>query len=267
MSLGDAERRAAADELAAAYTSREPVEPLVARHPDMTLDDAYAVQTEQLRRRLEDGRVIWGHKVGLTSPAMQRQMKVDQPDFGYLLDDMFCAEHDEVPIDRFLQPRVEPEIAFLLKRDLMGPGVTVAQAASAVEFVLPAIEIIDSRIRDWRISIVDTIADNASSGGVVLGARAVPLDRFDLRLMGCVVTRAGRVLETGAGAAVLGNPLLGLAWLANTLGPRGRGLLAGEVVMPGSLTASIPVGPKDAITVEFAGLGNVTARFSGEPTA
>src|SRR5690606_1706599 len=132
--------------------------------------------------RLAQGRLVKGHKVGLTSPAMQRQMNVTQPDFGYLLDDMFFAEHDEVPMHRFVQPRVEPEVACVLDRDLEGPGVTVGAAVSAIAYVLPAVEIIDSRIKDWRISIGDTIADNASSGGVVLGSGAVSLDQVDLRL-------------------------------------------------------------------------------------
>lgn len=267
MTMTVSDRAAAADALAAVYDSHAPIDPLVDAHPDMTVEDAYAIQLDQLDRRLAAGRVVRGHKVGLTSPAMQRQMKVDQPDFGYLLDDMFFPEHDQVPMARFVQPRVEPEVAFLLKRDLAGPGITVAAAIAAVEFVLPAVEIIDSRIRDWRISITDTIADNASSGGVVLGAQAVPFDQYDLRLLGCVVTRNGRITETGAGGAVLGHPVLALAWLANTLGARGRGLAAGDVVLPGSLTASVPVTAGDCFVAEFAGLGTVTVRFSTEGTA
>jgi 2-keto-4-pentenoate hydratase len=164
----------------------------------------------------------------------------------------------------FLQPRVEPEIGFVLRRDLAGPGVTLADALAAVEFAVPALEIIDSRIRDWRITIVDTIADNASSAGVVLGARGVPVDRLELGLMGCVLRRNGRIVETGAGAAVLGNPVLPLVWLANVLGGRGSGLAAGHFVLPGSLTASVPAMANDHFTADFAGLGTVSAIFSPE---
>lgn len=159
-----------AETLFAAYDTRVPVEPPAAKYQGLTLADAYEIQLLQIRRRLEAGARIKGHKVGLSSPAMQRQLGVDQPDYGHLLDDMFWLENAPVPASRFLQPRVEPEIAFVLKRPLAGPGVTVAEAAAAVDFVLPALELIDSRIRDWQIGIIDTIADNASSGGVVLGS-------------------------------------------------------------------------------------------------
>jgi 2-keto-4-pentenoate hydratase len=160
---------AAVDQLVGAYQSGQPIEPLATTYPALTIDDAYEIQWRQLERRLAEtddlgnARRLIGHKVGLTSPAMQQQMQVTQPDSGYLLDDMIYPEHDDVALERFLQPRVEPEVAFLLKRDLAGPGVTVAEAIGAIEWIVPAIEIIDSRIRDWRISIVDTIADNASS--------------------------------------------------------------------------------------------------------
>lgn len=242
-----------------AYRTRQPVAPLAATFPALTIDDAYRIQLAQVDEWLIDARRVLGRKVGLTSRAMQAQMKVSQPDFGHLMDDMFFPEHAPVPADRFLQPRAEPEVAFVLGRDLTGPGVTVAAAASAVDFVLPALEIIDSRIADWQIGIVDTIADNASSGGVVLGSTARRLGDVDLRLGGCVLHRNGEIAGTGAGGAVLGSPLNSLAWLANTLGERGEGLQAGQVILPGSITASIPFEPGDAITATFAGLGSVTA--------
>ena len=247
-----------------AYRTHQPIAPLVSTFPELTVDDAYQIQLAQVDAWLADGRRVLGRKVGLTSPAMQTQMKVSQPDFGHLMDDMFFAEHVPVPAGRFLQPRAEPEVAFVLGRDLAGPGVTVAAAAAAVDFVLPALEIIDSRIADWQIGIVDTIADNASSGGVVLGSTARRIGEVDLRLGGCVLHRNGELAGTGAGGAVLGSPLNSLAWLANTLGVRGEGLRAGQVVLPGSITASIPFAPGDVITATIAGLGSVPAVIAAE---
>jgi 2-keto-4-pentenoate hydratase len=251
-----------ADVLQAAYRTRTPVEPLTEKYPELTVADAVEIQLLQIRRRLAAGAVVKGHKVGLTSAAMQRQMGVDQPDFGHLLDDMFWLEHLPIPAAQFLQPRAEPEMAFVLRRPLRGPGVTAAEAAAAVDFVLPALELIDSRIRDWRIGLVDTIADNASSGGVVLGSTPVPLAAADLRLGGCNLYRNAALAGTGAGGAVLGSPLSSLVWLANTLGAQGTALEAGHVVLPGSITASIPVQAGDTVTAEFAGLGTVTACFT-----
>ncbi|MEU8510343.1 2-keto-4-pentenoate hydratase [Kitasatospora sp. NPDC048722] len=253
-----------ADTLLAAHHSRVPVEPLVGTYRGLTLTDAYEIQLLQVRRRVAGGARIKGHKVGLSSPAMQRQLGVDQPDYGHLLDDMFWLENAPVPASRFLQPRVEPEIAFVLRRPLAGPGVTVAEAAAAVDFVLPALELIDSRIRDWRIGIVDTVADNASAGGVVLGSTPARLTDVDLRLAGCTLHRNGDLVGTGASGAVLGSPLTSLVWLANTVGARGVVLEAGHVVLPGSVTASVAVGAGDTVTAAFAGIGSVTARFTEE---
>jgi 2-keto-4-pentenoate hydratase len=175
---------------------------------------------------------------------------------------MFWLENEPIPAARFLQPRVEPEIAFVLAGELRGPGVTVADAIGAVGFVLPALELIDSLIRDWRISLLDTIADNASSAGVILGSSPVPLAGADLRLAGCNLHKNGQLAGTGAGGAVLGSPLTALVWLANTVGERSVVLEPGQVILPGSVTAAIPVGPGDTVTATFAGLGSVTARFT-----
>lgn len=248
-----------AAELLTAYASRVPVEPLTTRYDDLTLEDAYQIQLIQVQQWLADGASVKGHKVGLTSAAMQKQMGVDSPDFGHLLDGMFWLEHEPIPAERFLQPRVEPEMAFVLKHPLSGPGVTAADAIRAVDYVLPALELIDSRIRDWRIGLADTIADNASSGGVVLGSKPTPLTQTDLRLAGCNLHKNGALAGTGAGGAVLGSPLSSLVWLANTLGA--RGVTLDGVVLPGSITASIPVQAGDTVTATFAGLGSVTARF------
>lgn len=252
-----------ADALLGAYTSGVPIPPLQEKFGQLTIDDAYEIQLVQARAWQAAGRVVAGHKVGLTSAAMQRQLGVDRPDFGHLTADMFFAENAPVDVERFLQPRIEPEVAFVLKRRLAGPGVTVAAALAAVDFVLPALEIIDSRIADWRIGIVDTIADNASSGGVVLGSRPVAIGDVDLRLGGCLLHRNGELAATGAGGAVLGSPINALVWVANVLGERGVALEAGHVVLPGSMTASIPFGPGDVVTSTVAGLGSVTARMGG----
>jgi len=244
-----------------AQHSKRAIEPLTSRHDGMTLDDAYEIQSLQIAERVAQGRGIRGHKVGLTSRAMQRQIGVDQPDFGVLLDDMFYLENLDVPAAHFLQPRVEPEIAFVLGRPLRGPGVTIADAVRAVDGVLPALEIIDSRIVDWRIGFFDTVADNASSGAVVLGSQMRRLDQLDLRGMGCIIRHNGAIAGTGAGAAVLGSPLNALVWLANVLGERGVEIQAGSIVLPGSITRSIPVVAGDTITTQFSGLGSLTARF------
>ena len=260
--MDDLTRSEAARALLKAYQTREPIAPLTSTYDDLTLEDAYAIQLKQIDELLAAGRTIKGHKVGLTSAAMQKLLGVSEPDYGHLLDDFFYLEHMPIPVDRFLQPRVEPEVAFVLKRPLQGPGVTVHEAIAAVDFVLPALELVDSRIRDWKIGLFDTIADNASSGAVVLGSTPTDVSAVDLRLAGATFHRNGQVVGTGAGGAVLGSPLNSLVWLANTVGARGVTLEAGHVVLPGSVCAMVPVAAGDTFTATFAGLGSVTARFS-----
>lgn len=255
----------AASALLGAYASRTPLPPLTASHPDMPVSDAYAVQLAQVAAWTAAGGRVKGHKVGLTSAAMQRQLGVDQPDFGHLLDSMFLPEGIPADAGQFLQPRIEPETAFVLGRPLRGPGVTPAEAIAAVEFVLPALEIIDSRIADWTITLADTIADNASSGAVVLGTRPVRLDRLDLALTGCLLHVNGELAGTGAGGAVLGSPVNALVWLANVLGERGIALQAGHVVLPGSVTAAVPVSGGDAVSATFGGMGSVSISFREVP--
>jgi 2-keto-4-pentenoate hydratase len=253
----------AAELLGAYQTDRPALAPLTSTHPDLTVDDAYAIQQLQIGERLAGGAAIAGYKVGLTSAAMQEQMGVFEPDFGHLLTDMVHA--GDAPIDTltFRQPRAEPEIALVLGRDLPGPRVSVADVIGATAYVLPAIEIIDSRITDWRIGLVDTIADNASSGGLVLGQTPVsPAGGRDLALAGCVFRHNGRIAGTGAGAAVLGSPWHAATWLASTLTARGAQLRAGNIILTGSMTAAIPVSAGDAFTATIDGLGSVTAVFS-----
>ena len=252
---------ALADELAEAERTAVPVEPLTDRHPDLVIEDAYAVQSRTIARRVEAGAQVRGRKVGLTSLPMQRMLGVDEPDYGVLLDDMFVEDGDPVPMSRLVQPRVEAELAFVMERDLAGPGVTAATALTAIAGVLPAVEIVDSRVADWRITLVDTVADNASSGLLVLGGRLRKVTDLDLRLLGVVVTRGGRLLDTGAGAAALGNPARCVAWLANKLATFGDTLRAGDVVLPGAVHKMVPVRPGDVFRADFAHLGPVTVRF------
>lgn len=254
------ERARLADQLAGAYETRQPIDP-PSESTTLTLEDAYGVQSLQVERWLSSGARVLGHKVGLTSQAMQRMLGVDRPDYGHLLDTMFLPPGEPVPPSRFIQLRVEPEIAFVLGRDLRGPGVTPADALRSVDFALAALELIDSRVKDWRIRLVDTIADNASSAAVVLGAHPVAPRDLDFRLVGCNFWRNGALVATGAGGAVLGDPISALAWLANTLGPLGTTLRAGEVVLPGSCTAAVPVSPGDTVRAELAGLGPVSVTF------
>jgi 2-keto-4-pentenoate hydratase len=250
-----------ADRLDGAERTRAPIEPLTDVEPGLSIEDAYAIQSINVERRVGEGRVVRGRKVGLTSKPMQQLLGVDEPDFGVLLDHMFVEDGDEVRLSSLLQPRVEAEIAFVLDRDLAGPGVTTTNALAAIRSVLPSIEIVDSRVKDWKIKLVDTVADNASSGRLVIGGTLTPLAGLDLRLVGVVVSRNGQMIDTGAGAAALGNPARCVAWLANKLASFGQGLKAGEIVLPGALHKMVPVAPGDTFRAEFAHLGVVTARF------
>jgi 2-keto-4-pentenoate hydratase len=223
--------------------------------------DAYEIQLINARERLAGGAVVRGHKVGLTSQAMQQMLGVGEPDYGHLFGDMFVPDGSALPAADFCYPRAEIEVAFVLDDTLKGPGVTVADVLRATAFVLPAIEIIDSRVRDWQITLPDTIADNASSARVVLGGSATRPDRVDLRSLGCILRRNGEIAETGASGAVLGNPATAVAWLADTLGQFGSTLNAGHVVMPGACTRAVEVCAGDTIRGEFDRLGSVSVEF------
>jgi 2-keto-4-pentenoate hydratase len=252
---------ALATALPEAYATGATLPPLTDTYDGLTLDDAYAIQQAQVRSRVARGASIVGFKVGLTSEPMRQQFGVHEPDFGHLLSDMAHAADAPITASQFLQPRAEPEIALVLGQPLRGPGLSVSDIVAATAYALPAIEIIDSRIANWRISLLDTVADNASSGGFVLGQTPTPLDRLDLSLTGCVFRRNGRIVATGAGAAVLGSPLHAAAWLANELTSRGAELEAGHAILTGSVTAAVPVTVGDAVTATFDRLGAVTAVF------
>jgi 2-keto-4-pentenoate hydratase len=254
--------RQLADELWEADRTARPVQPLTDRHPGLVVADAYAIQTINIDRRIAAGGRVIGRKVGLTSRPMQDLLGVTEPDYGVLLDHMVVEDADEIPLSRLVQPRVEAEMAFVMERDLTGPGVTTANALASIAGVLPAVEVVDSRVVDWRIKLVDTVADNASSGLIVMGGSLRKVVDLDLRLIGVVVTRRGELLDTGAGAAALGNPARCVAWLANKLGEFGTSLRAGDIVLPGAVHRMVPVSPGDVFRAEFAHLGAVTARFS-----
>lgn len=250
------------DELFDALRGRYMLDPLTEREPEIGIDDAYHVSLHMLNRRLADGETIIGKKIGVTSKAVQNMLKVHQPDFGYLTDRMVFGNGDEMPIgEQLIQPRAEGEIAFVLKRDLSGPGVSNADVLRATEAVLPCFEIVDSRIRDWKIKIQDTVADNASCGLFVLGDRAVDPRKVDLATTGMVVEKNGEIISTGAGAAALGSPVNCVAWLANTLGGFGIPLKAGEVILSGSLVPLEPVVPGDFMRVDIGGIGSASVRF------
>ncbi|EAX48463.1 4-oxalocrotonate decarboxylase [Thermosinus carboxydivorans Nor1] len=250
-----------AKELYQAETTRTPIEALTARYPDITNEDAYQVQLVGQKLRESDGHVVVGRKIGLTSKAMQAALGVFEPDYGYITDRMMALEGDAVSMNELIAPKVEAEIAFVLKRDLAGPGVTVAQVLEATAGIMPALEIIDTRIKDWKIKIQDTIADGASIGKVILSGKLLPVGALDMRYMGMVLEKNGEIVATGAGAAVLGHPANAVAWLANKLSQYGIILKAGDIIMSGSLTAACPVAAGDNIRATFDHIGSVSARF------
>jgi 2-keto-4-pentenoate hydratase len=247
-----------------AHRTRVAIPRPTATYTGLTVHQAYGIQQRQVEMWTESGRSVRGHKVGLTSAAMRRQLGVDQPDYGHLMDDMFHLESTPIDSQLYTAPRIEPEIAFILGEPLAGPGLTVAEVIRAVEYVVPALEVIDSRVKDWDITLADTIADNASSGGVVVGATPVRLSDVDLRTIGVVLSRRGQIGATGCGAAVVGSPANALVWLANTLGVLGVTMQSGNVILSGSMTMAIPVSSGDTVVATFGGMGSVTAVFSSE---
>ncbi|KEA65346.1 4-oxalocrotonate decarboxylase [Marinobacterium lacunae] len=254
--------QACGDELYNALINRTTLRPFTERFDDITIEDAYHISLRMIERRVEAGEKIIGKKIGLTSKAVQNMLKVGQPDFGYLTDTMAFSQGQEMPIsERLIQPKAEGEIAFILKRDLMGPGVTNADVLAATECVMPCFEVVDSRIENWQIKIQDTVADNASCGLFVLGDSAVDPRKVDLTTCGMVVEKNGSLLSTGAGAAALGSPVNCVAWLANMLGQFGIPLKAGEVILSGSLVPLEPVKAGDFMSVSIGGIGSASVRF------
>ena len=250
-----------ADALWRAEHERAPTAPITDARPDLTVGQAYAIQSHNITRRVSAGSVVRGRKVGLTSRRTQQLLGVHEPTFGVLTDDMFVDDGGEIDMATLIAPRVEAELAFVMGADLAGPGVTTPLALAAIAGVLPAIEINDSRIVDWRLRLADTVADNASCARVVLGARITPVEPLDLRLLGVLFSRNGAPIDSGAGAAALGHPAHAVAWLANTLSGYGAGLRTGDVVLSGALHRMVPVRPGDVFQAQFAHLGDVSVWF------
>ena len=259
--LSTAARAELAADLAEAERTRVPMSPLIVAYPDIDVVDAYEIQLINIRQRIAEGAVVVGHKVGLSSEAMQKMMGVDEPDYGHLLADMEVFEDVPVPAAKYLFPRVEVEVGFLLAEDLPGAGCTEDDVLAATAAYAPSIELIDTRIRDWKIALCDTIADNASSAGYVLGpARVSPKD-IDITAIDAVLTRNGEVVAEGRSDAVLGNPVTAVAWLARKVDSFGVRLRAGDIVLPGSCTRAIDARPGDEFVADFAGLGSVRLSF------
>lgn len=265
MSASNSEAIAAAHAaLSRAATTRTPCDPVRALIEPLGVAGAYEVQSRLTADALAAGRRIVGAKIGLTSLAVQKQLGVDQPDFGMLFDDMEYGDDIPVPISRLIQPKVEAEIAFVLEKDLSSERPTLAQVTTAIAYALPAIEIVDSRVRDWKISLYDTIADNASSGLFVLGGTPRKIDALDLKLCGMRLENRGEPVSTGCGAACLGNPLNAVVWLAGTLARLGQPLRAGTTILSGALGPMVPVKAGEVYEARISGLGRVAAAFTQE---
>lgn len=259
--LSESDRKQAAQSMLQAEREVKPVVQLTTTFPDITIADAYAVQSEVIATKLATGRRVVGHKIGLTSKAMQAASGVNEPDYGVLLDDMFYSDGETLQAARFIVPRIEVELAFVLGSCLMGPGVTVFDVLRATEYVTPALELIDGRSKYPR-KIQDNIADNAATGGVIVGGRTVrPLD-VDLRWVAAIMAKNGVVEESGVAAAVLGHPAMGIVWLANKLAAFGVALEAGHFVLAGSFTRPVAVKQGDTVHVDYGPLGSISAHFA-----
>ncbi|WP_420109094.1 2-keto-4-pentenoate hydratase [Mycolicibacter arupensis] len=250
-----------ADLLASAEDGASPIPPLTQRFPTLGLADAYAIQQANTARRLARGRTLVGHKIGLTSTPMQTLLGVDEPDFGCILDDMVLSDGADAARARFCSPRVEPEVAFLLARPLRGPDVDIDQVRAATQAVAVALEVVDSRIAQWQLTLCDTVADNASSGAVVLGDWIEFTDNLDLSGLRASLWLNGHEVESGLGSAVLGDPAAAVAWLANSLAPFGAHIEAGQLVMSGSFTAAAFVDAGDHAAANIGGLDSVSLHF------
>src|SRR5689334_9748405 len=258
--LSEADRRKAADILMAAQKDRKQATQLHVTFPDITIEDSYAISTEVSNRKIKAGARLIGHQVGLTSKAMQRSSMIDEPDYGYILDDQLIADGAKVKHADYCKPRVEVELAFVMGRKLQGPGVGLTDVLRATEYVIPAIEIVDARLQDPR-KIFDTVADNGAAAGIVVGGRPVGPLEVDLRWIGGIMYRNAEIEETGVAAGVLGHPALGVAWLANKLGQHGVTLNAGHLVLAGSFTRVVFARKGDTLHADFGALGGLAVQF------
>ena len=249
------------DKLWEAESDRVQIDRLTDSNPEMTVADAYRVQLLNVKRRLENGEKLIGMKIGLTSAAMQKMLNVSVPDYGHLFDSMLLTNGQVCHVDQLIQPRAEGEISFCLNKTLKGPGVTVADVYEATRYVVPSIEIVDSRIKDWKIKLQDTIADNGSSARLMVGSGMTPIENVDMKLTGMVMEKNGELVNSGCAAEVWGNPAAAVACLANMLSEFDIELPAGSIVMAGALTGMVPVEAGDVITASFTGMGSVTVKF------
>ena len=261
------QHQAAARALDEAERTRQQIRMISLAHPDITMDDAYRVQDAWLDLKLARGRKIIGHKIGLTSRAMQRTSQIDEPDYGVLLNDMLFADASDIPVDRFVELRVEVELAFILGKTLRGPRCTMSDVMGATDYVIPAIELIDARIQRFDPAtgrprkVLDTIADNAASAGLVMGGRPIRPFDVDLRWVSALMSRNGTIEDSGVAAAVMNHPANGVAWLANKLAAFGAELAAGEIILSGSFTAPLAASVGDAFHVDYGQLGSLACRF------
>jgi 2-oxopent-4-enoate/cis-2-oxohex-4-enoate hydratase len=251
------------DELYDAWLDRRVLSPLLARAPDITLADAYAVQLRLVNRRVQAGETIIGKKIGLTSKPIQDFLGVYEPDFGQLTSGMLRTEDQGIDLDQLIQPKAEAELAFVLNEDLIGPGIIATDVIRATDYVSPCFEIVDSRIRNWELKIQDTVADNASCGVFVLSDVQGDPRKLDITMAGMAVYKNGELVSTGVGAAVQGSPVNAVVWLANTLGKLGLPFRAGEIILSGSQSAVVPATAGDELVCTIGGLGSCTARFHG----
>ncbi len=254
------DRKKAADILMAAEKARKQAVQISKTWPDITMDDAYAISTEVANRKIAAGAKLIGHKVGLTSKAMQRSSQIDEPDYGHLLDTMMIADGARVPHENFCLPRVEIELAFVLGKPLRGPGIGLTDVLRATDYVVPAIEVVDARLQDPR-KIFDTVSDNGAAAGIVVGGRPVKPLEVDLRWVGGIMYHNAEIEETGVAAGVLGHPALGVAWLANKLGAHGVPLEPGHLVLAGSFTRVVFARKGDTLHADFGSLGGIALQF------
>ncbi|TBW59542.1 2-oxo-hepta-3-ene-1,7-dioic acid hydratase [Marinobacter halodurans] len=260
--VSDAARR-----LHEAERTREQIGQLSLQYPEMTIEDAYTVQKAWVDMKLQEGRRLIGHKIGLTSRAMQVSSNIDEPDYGALLDDMLFEEGSDIPFERFIVPRVEVELAFILKSPIKGPDCTIFDVLRATDYIVPSLEIIDARIQQidpkTRVTrkVFDTISDNAANGGIVMGGRPILPHAVDLRRVPAILYRNGVIEESGVSAAVLNHPAKGVAWLANRLAPYDVQLEAGQIILGGSFTRPVAARPGDTFHVDYDELGSIACRF------
>ncbi|MBC8948669.1 MULTISPECIES: 2-oxo-hept-4-ene-1,7-dioate hydratase [Xenorhabdus] len=250
-----------------AEQSREQIRQISLDYPEITIEDAYAIQREWVDLKIKEGRILKGHKIGLTSKAMQASSQINEPDYGALLDDMFFQDGGDIPCERFIVPRIEVELAFVLAKPLTGPNCTLFDVYNATDYVIPALELIDARCHNIDPEtqrprkVFDTISDNAANGGVIIGGRPIKPDELDLRWVSALLYRNGVIEESGVAAAVLNHPANGVAWLANKLAPHGVQLEAGQIILAGSFTRPVPARKGDTFHVDYGVLGSISCHF------